>query len=37
MRTACAELGFAEDVLFYERMSALKSEETDSGAKIESN
>ena len=37
MRAACAELGFAEDAQFYERVSALKSEETDSGAKIESN
>ena len=28
MKAACAELGFAEDVLFYERVSALKQEGT---------
>jgi hypothetical protein len=37
MRTACAELGFDEDVQFYDRLIALYNDESETGAKKESN
>ena len=37
MRTACGELGFDEDVQFYERLSAMQCEESEVGGKRESN
>jgi hypothetical protein len=37
MRTACEELGFDEDVQFYDRLIFLESDESEIGAKRESN